>query len=285
MGLLGNLLGVVVGFVVLAVLFSVLERFWPSVPRPRRLFCGRRTDLLYFVFTPTVGRLFSGVVVFVSIMSLAYLTVGPLTQDELRGIQGRDTLLGRQPGLVQLLEITILGDLLGYWSHRAFHNVSRLWKVHAVHHSSTDLDWLSSVRVHPLNDVANNVVIAAPLLLLGFSPAAFAAFIPLLTLYAIMLHANVSWSFGPLRKVIASPTYHRWHHAAEEAAVNKNFAGLYPAWDLLFGTFYMPEGVRPEKFGVIGGDVPEGFVGQLAYPFRRDQKAATGTVSAATSEA
>jgi sterol desaturase/sphingolipid hydroxylase (fatty acid hydroxylase superfamily) len=83
-----------------------------------------------------------------------------------------------------------------------------------------------------------------------------------------MLHANVGWSFGPLRGVIVSPTYHRWHHSAEPEALDKNFAGLFTLWDRVFGTFYMPEDRRPTTFGVVGHAPPAAFLPQLVYPFR-----------------
>ena len=35
--------------------------------------------------------------------------------------------------------------------HRLLHR-PLLWRFHAVHHSSTQVDWLSAVRVHPVND-------------------------------------------------------------------------------------------------------------------------------------
>ena len=47
----------------------------------------------------------------------------------------------------------------------------------------------------------------------------------------------------------------------------RNFAGLFPWIDFLFGTFYMPRGVQPERFGVAGEHVPATLLGQLAYPF------------------
>ena len=48
-----------------------------------------------------------------------------------------DTAISRQPVLLQLLEFLILADFIGYWSHRPFHKVARLWRIHAVHDSST----------------------------------------------------------------------------------------------------------------------------------------------------
>lgn len=91
---------------------------------------------------------------------------------------------------------------------------------------------------------------------------------PLLTAYSIFLHANVRWDYGPLRYVIASPRFHRWHHTSQAEGLDRNFAGLFPWIDLAFGTFYMPPGREPEVFGVADG-VPAGLLGQLAWPFRR----------------
>jgi len=48
-------------------------------------------------------------------------------------------------------------------------------------------------------------------------------------------------SVGPLRAVLASPRFHRWHHTSAKEGRDKNFAGLLPLWDILFGTYYMPD--------------------------------------------
>ena len=49
--------------------------------------------------------------------------------------------------------------------------------------------------------------------------------LPLFTAYAIFLDANVSWNFGPLRFVLASPRFHRWHHTAAEEGREKTSPG------------------------------------------------------------
>ena len=261
---------------VLGVGFGVLERLWPSV-RGQRFLLRRKgffTDAAWWMFTPTVGKLFSGIVVAVSILGLAGIFGIGITADHLRGLSERDTTIGRWPLGVQLIVFLLLADLLAYAQHRAFHTFGRLWPIHAVHHSSTVVDWLSSVRVHPVNDALGSVAVAAPLLLLGFSPATLGAYLPFLTLYAIILHANVGWDFGPLRYVIASPAYHRWHHSAEPEAINKNFSGLFPFVDMVFGTMYFPKDRQAQHFGVIGETVPDGFIGQMTYPFRKHPRPA-----------
>ncbi len=59
--------------------------------------------------------------------------------------------------------------------------------------------------------------------------------------------------------------FHRWHHTASPETRDRNFAPMFPVWDLMFGTFFMPAGRRPEGYGVEGA--PEDIVGQLWRPF------------------
>lgn len=136
-----------------------------------------------------------------------------------------------------------------------------------------EVDWLSSVRVHPVNDLVTKVAQVLPLALLGYRPDVLAAYGPILTLYAIFLHANVDWTFGPFRAVVASPVFHRWHHTKEAEALNKNFAGFFPFWDIVFGTYYMPVGKVPTDFGITD-PMPESLGGQLLYPFKSTPEAA-----------
>ncbi len=277
-----RLLVLAIGLVVLSLGFGLLEWRFPAI-RGQKKFrrAGYFTDVAWWLFTPTVGKLFTGIVVAVSIIGLGALLGLGITGDHLRGIAERDTFVGRQPLVLQLGAFLLMADFLAYWSHRAHHTIGRLWKLHAVHHSSTQVDWLSSVRVHPLNDAIGSCIVATPLLLLGFSVGTLGAYLPFLTLYAIMLHANVGWSYGPLRNVIASPAFHRWHHSAEPEAIDKNFAGLFPFWDRLFGTLYMPKDRQPTRFGVVGEAPPAAFLPQLVYPFRSRRSQAAASIEAA----
>jgi sterol desaturase/sphingolipid hydroxylase (fatty acid hydroxylase superfamily) len=264
-----RIVGLVVALLILSAFFGVIERLWPSSTTQRRSRQSLLTDLTWWGFTPLIGKVFAGVVVSVFILVVARLIGQDLTVDELKGLTQRDTFVSRQPLGVQLVMFFVIADLMAYWMHRAHHTFERLWQSHAVHHSSTELNWLSSVRVHPFNEVLQNAAIASPLVLLGFETGTVAAYLPFITLYAIFIHANVRWDFGPLRYVIATPAFHRWHHSAEADALNRNFAGLFPATDWLFGTLYLPKGVQPSRFGVNDLQVPGGFLAQLAFPLRR----------------
>ena len=67
---------------------------------------------------------------------------------------------------------------------------------------------------------------------------------------------------------MVSPVFHRWHHAV--APQDKNFASTFPVWDLMFGTFYMPQGQVPQEYGIdaTSAPVPEGLLPQLIYPLK-----------------
>jgi sterol desaturase/sphingolipid hydroxylase (fatty acid hydroxylase superfamily) len=271
--LLHQLIGLVIAFGVLTVFYAVLARLWPSVPGQRMLRKGFWTDCAYWLWTPFATKIFVPLLIavalapFVLMLGLHYATIA----------QGHG-LLARQPLWLQGVEIFVLGDFLGYWQHRLFHGRA-LWRFHAVHHSSSELDWLSSVRLHPVNDFGAKLIQAVPLVLLGFDLTAVALYGPATVFYAIMVHANLSWDFGPFRAVFASPTFHRWHHTKAEEGLDKNFAGAFPLWDILFGTYYMPRR-QPTVFG-IDEPMPDGLFAQLAAPFRKVQSAPAVATEAA----
>ncbi|HWB44870.1 MAG TPA: sterol desaturase family protein [Hyphomicrobiaceae bacterium] len=259
-----NIQGLLIAFVVLLVAFRALQWLRPVERRLPVLRRGFWTDLLYWAFTPLVTRAVTRAAVVVAVVPLALLIYGKVDKDLLLHGFGPAS---RLPQWLQAISILIAGDLIGYWMHRAFHR-GRLWRYHAVHHSSQELDWLSSVRLHPVNDALMRIAAALPVLALGFAPAAVAGVAPLLTLMAILVHANLDWDWGPLRAVIVSPRFHRWHHTSEAEARDKNFAGLLPLWDILFGTYHMPRERVPEHFGT-DTLVPAGLLGQMLFPFRR----------------
>jgi sterol desaturase/sphingolipid hydroxylase (fatty acid hydroxylase superfamily) len=255
---------IIVAFVALAGPFFVLQRIWPSIPGQKTFRRGFLTDLAYWAFTPLVTRAIASAAVAVALVPIALANgLGPRELETL--VQGHGPLAA-QPLWLQAIQIFVIGDFLGYWQHRWFHRGWR-WRFHAIHHSSVDLDWLSSVRVHPVNDMLARIIVAVPIVALGYNVGAVALFTVFTTLYAIALHANLSWTYGPLRYAIASPAFHRWHHSSAEEGRDRNFAGFFPAWDLMFGTFHMPAGSRPERFGV-DEPVPGGLVGQMVWPFR-----------------
>jgi sterol desaturase/sphingolipid hydroxylase (fatty acid hydroxylase superfamily) len=246
------------------------------VPGQKTVRAGFVTDCLFWLWTGIGSKAitFGGLVI--ALVPLAYLYgIDPKALREGHGI------LATQPLWLQGIEIFVVGDFFGYWQHRLFHHRT-LWPFHAIHHSSRELDWLSSTRLHPVNEVLSKIIIAVPLVVLGFNTTVTAAYIPFTTFYAIMVHANLDWDLGPFRAVFTSPTFHRWHHTKASEGLDKNFAGGLPVWDILFGTYFMPRR-QPQQFG-IDDPVPEGFLAQMIYPFRRRADGAASPAPALAAE-
>jgi sterol desaturase/sphingolipid hydroxylase (fatty acid hydroxylase superfamily) len=262
-----SLVGIALALTGLGTLFFVLQRWWPAVSGLRRTRQEITTDLVYWLLTPFVTKPVARLAVVAALVPALWLLGRSFDRDQLLHGFGPAALL---PGWMQAIIVVVIGDFIGYWMHRAFHR-GNLWRFHAVHHSARELTWLSAVRVHPVNDALARMVQAVPFVALGFSPLLIGGYLPFLTFYAIMLHANLRWDFGPMRYALASPTFHRWHHADDPAARDKNFAGLLPVWDWMFGTLYLPLGTTPQSFGAQGESVPASWHAQMLYPFRRHE--------------
>lgn len=172
------------------------------------------------------------------------------------------------PFLPQWLLCILVADLAQYWTHRAYHEVPFLWRFHAVHHSVKTMDWLAGSRQHMLELIATRVCVLAPLYVLGFSEGVMNAYIIVVGFQAVFNHANVHLPWGPLKYVIVTPDFHHWHHASDDEAIDRNYAAHYAFLDYLFGTAVTSTKKFPEKYGVVGDYMPEGFVRQQLFPFR-----------------
>ncbi len=240
---------------------GLLERLFPATPPDLLHRPGIAIDALYWLFTPLVTKSITTIALAIAACSAYALFGWPITGEAMKGFGP----IAAQPTWLQAIELLIAADLTGYWVHRWFH-VTPLWRFHAIHHSPKQLDWLSAYRMHPLNDALARIAQTLPLLLLGFSPLVIAGFVPFIVIYVVFLHANIGWTFGPFRHVLASPTFHRWHHTSEQEGIDRNYATLFPIWDVLFGTYYVPRR-QPARYGVKDDSVPETFWGQMLYPF------------------
>jgi sterol desaturase/sphingolipid hydroxylase (fatty acid hydroxylase superfamily) len=106
-----------------------------------------------------------------------------------------------------------------------------------------------------------------PLFFLGFPVDAVKVVGPLTSLYAIVIHSNVNVSARWLNYLFNSPRFHAWHHALDAKDGGVNFAGFFPLFDALFGTYKLP-GHLPDAYGIDDAEMPEICAAQLVYPFR-----------------
>ena len=172
-----------------------------------------------------------------------------------------------QPRWLIIVEMLVIGDLFYYWGHRLAHTVPFLWRFHSVHHANKHLHATSALRAHPLETYVH-VLHIVPLFLIGFPIDALLPLMPFVMLYAMFIHADANISLRWVSYLINSPGFHRWHHALEIPNGTKNYAGLFPFYDALFGSYHLPR-EAPRAIGIEHDDVPTTCVAQLLYPFQR----------------
>ena len=159
-------------------------------------------------------------------------------------------------------------DLAEYLFHRAQHAWAPLWAMHSLHHSETALNITTTLR-HFWIEAAIKTVCVYPCVGLLVKPSPL-----VLTVYFaagywnFVAHMNSRVSFGRLWAVLNSPQYHRIHHAADPGYANRNFAGLFPVFDLLFGTCRRPQRDEYPPVGLAGGEAPSGLFDAVIWPLR-----------------
>jgi len=250
--------------ITMAAVFTILTWFWAC--NPGRAWWQKRdlvTDLCYWFFIPVITRFLRIGMLIVGAALLFHIT----TADGLVAFYNNGHgPLAALPLAAQMILFLIGEDIILYVTHRWFHG-ERMWKYHAVHHSSEELEWISAARFHPINLFLGTVFADVVLLVAGISPNIFVVLGPLTVAHSAFVHANLDWSLGPFKYVIAGPVFHRWHHTAADRGGEKNFAATFPILDVIFGTFYMPKGELPDKYGIDDRTFPSSFTAQLAHPF------------------
>ncbi|MFN0125457.1 MAG: sterol desaturase family protein [Verrucomicrobiales bacterium] len=162
----------------------------------------------------------------------------------------------------------LLADFLRYWLHRASHEWStRLWSLHAVHHSPQKLYWFNVGRFHPVEKAVQFLCDAAPFILLGVTEDVLAIYFVFYAVNGFIQHCNIRLRLGWLNYVISGPELHRWHHSWEIRESNKNYGNNIILWDLLFGSFFQPQDREVGMLGLKNRHYPRDFFSQMKTPF------------------
>ena len=262
-GLLVSVIGTALYFdqaplFILPVLFLLVVPFEKIFPRHkgqriRRPHVG--TDIAYLLASPALNVVTIAVAIAVGVASLAWIP----------GLAIRPLVALIPPAAAPFVAV-VLFDITTYWIHRWSHEVPILWRFHAVHHSTENLDWVSGFRAHPLD----GALLAPPFVFLiaaGFNPELAGALAIIQLILGIFLHANVRWKWRPLHRILITPEFHHWHHTNDPRAIHSNYSVFLPLWDQIFGTYFMPWNRRPDRYG-IDEHMPTGVVAQLRHPLR-----------------
>jgi len=233
------------------VAFILLERACPYDIGQRVIREGFWTDLIFYTILQSY---------------VLALVIGEIIR-RIDGAVPRMKVLAPWPLSVQLLFFIVTHDFYIYWFHRLQHRFGPLWRLHEAHHSATSVDWLAGSRSHSLEILINQTIEFAPMVLLGASPE-----VPLLkgmvgAVWGMYIHANLGVRTGWLQYFINGPEAHRWHHALDVDAHNKNFATKLAIWDRLFGTAWLPPLRKPAGYGLTES-FPAGYLAQHLFAFR-----------------
>lgn len=139
----------------------------------------------------------------------------------------------------------VVSDFGEWLFHRLQHRIPILWAMHSLHHSDPEMSVLTTSR-HFWGDQLIKAVTIWSFSALVISPRAEAvAVYALLGLWNFFTHSRLEVNLGRWSWLINSPAYHRRHHSMLPEHYDSNFAGLFPIWDLLAGTYHQPEGFPP----------------------------------------
>ena len=243
----------------MAIIFIPIEMVFPKRPTQDRFHEEWRTDLIYFAISHLLIQLFGVITQKPAVLFFGKMNLAQLQQ-----------WVQDLPFWLELPLALFVTDLFQYWAHRLFHNFNYLWRFHAVHHSTQSMDWLAGSRTHFVDIFVTRSASFIPLYVCGFSPIVFNAYIFIIAIHAVYIHANTRINLGILRYIFTTPQYHHWHHCIEDEHYGHNFAVFFPFIDMIFGTFYLPGNEWPKGTGLNEAKFPKGFVKQLIYPFQEN---------------
>jgi sterol desaturase/sphingolipid hydroxylase (fatty acid hydroxylase superfamily) len=226
-------------------------------------------DVRYFFFHRITGHFFvTGGSIFATFAVFMLLTGGSGFPES-----GDTLVLTGWAGLLVAIGFvvlaTIVADFTAFYVHYLQHKIPVLWQFHKVHHSAEVMHPLSNYREHPIDNLVYTlmigatygIVLAVAAHTVGYVPQALSLlgvpiFMFLFNITGYNLRHSHVWLRWPGRwsMIFPSPAHHQVHHSCHPDHLDKNFAFLFPAWDVLFGCYLMPEDNRDVKFGVTEKD-------------------------------
>jgi sterol desaturase/sphingolipid hydroxylase (fatty acid hydroxylase superfamily) len=229
-------------------------------------------DLRYFIFHMLIGHfLMLGLGAWSSALAFEAVTGTPLADRVLRdgnAFSATDFVITIAYMFVSMAFVDFIAYVLHYLQHR----LPILWQFHKVHHSAEVMHPISNFREHPVDNFAYKLftglgygaVGGAAVVIFGYVPSVPSLLgVPLLMFIFNLLAYNLRHSHiwlrwpGAWSMVLPSPAHHHVHHSCHPDHIDKNFAFMFPVWDVIFKTYCMPADNRDVKFGIGEGKAAE----------------------------
>ncbi|MEM7729723.1 MAG: sterol desaturase family protein [Pseudomonadota bacterium] len=241
-------------------------------------------DLRYFVFHRIIGGVIktgaaTAIGLGIILVAGSQTDVPPLTMETAPGGALAALLIG-----VVYLSLIMLGDFATFYIHYLQHKIPLLWQFHKVHHAGEVMHPISNYREHPIDIVVYDIgtgfvhglALGLAMRVIGYQPGSvdvlgISVAVLLFNGAAYSLRHSHIWLRWPGRwsAVFGSPAHHQVHHSRHPDHLDKNFAFMFPVWDVLFGTYCMPDDNRDVEFGIVEDSSElNSCINLYAIPFR-----------------
>jgi sterol desaturase/sphingolipid hydroxylase (fatty acid hydroxylase superfamily) len=213
------------------------------------------------------SELFGRLLVNLAFSALALAAATLLVRPAVEASLGR--LASRPFGLTHLVALPapaggalgfLLMDLSFYYWHLLNHRVPLLWRFHNVHHLDPDLDVSTALRFHFGELALSAGFRIAQILLIGISPAVYAAYEIVFQANTLFHHSNVRLPIRlerALNQLVVTPRMHGIHHSQVRRETNSNYGVVFPWWDRIHRTLGLNVPQAAITVGVAGYSEPE----------------------------
>lgn len=210
-----------------------------------------------FVTLPVAGRLIEFVLEWVlGIFIVTNYSLAPKFQFSGIGME-----------VIHFVGVLLASEFCYYWAHRWSHKWSKLWNFHRVHHGAERVYWANSGRFHFVDALWGSFAYMLPIIVLGGNSNVGVYVISFSLVTGYLEHVNVAFTGGWLNYVFNTAQLHRWHHSEMESESNSNFGKALIVFDLIFGSYYLPNNKVVKNVGIENEKVPTTFWAQWKYPF------------------
>ena len=179
------------------------------------------------------------------------------------------------PLVFQLLLAILISDIGITLAHFASHRLRLLWRLHAVHHSVKRLYGFNGLMKHPLHQFIETVAGTTPLLIIGVPQNVLMLLVVAVVFQLLLQHSNVAYFTGPLKKVLAINSVHRFHHLNTAKEGDVNFGLFTTLTDRFLGTAYFDSerAIGTKDLGIASEpNYPTNYWQQLMQPFQRNRR-------------
>jgi len=146
------------------------------------------------------------------------------------------------PLWITLVSGFALRSLMAYVVHRMMHKVPLFWRLHRIHHSDTQMDISTTIRVHPIEFAVTIPLHMLGVIVFGIPPIAIMFYEIIDAAQTVITHGNLrlpQWLDKGLRWLLVTPDMHRMHHSSRQPETDSNYGTTVALWDHLFRTYTM----------------------------------------------